>query len=52
MRARLPPFVEADKAVFHVEYEPSTDRFRADSRRLELGSLLKRYELDAWRQAC
>ncbi|WP_030228983.1 endo alpha-1,4 polygalactosaminidase [Streptomyces sp. NRRL WC-3626] len=50
--ARLTPFVEADKAVFHVEYELSTDRFCADSRRLELSSLLKRYELDAWRQAC
>ncbi|BFO20856.1 endo alpha-1,4 polygalactosaminidase [Streptomyces sp. KM77-8] len=50
--ARLTPFIEADKAVFHVEYELSTDRFCADSRRLELSSLLKRYELDAWRQAC
>ncbi|AYL35694.1 MULTISPECIES: endo alpha-1,4 polygalactosaminidase [Streptomyces] len=50
--AELTPFVEADKAVFHVEYELSTDRFCADSRRLELSSLLKKYELDAWRRAC
>ncbi|MEW1873511.1 endo alpha-1,4 polygalactosaminidase [Streptomyces caelestis] len=46
------PFVEADKAVFHVEYELTTDRFCADSRRLELSSLLKKYEPDAWRRAC
>ncbi|GGW91106.1 endo alpha-1,4 polygalactosaminidase [Streptomyces malachitofuscus] len=48
----LTPFVEADKAVFHVEYELPTGRFCADSRRLKLSSLLKRYELDAWRRAC
>ncbi|MEV7015302.1 endo alpha-1,4 polygalactosaminidase [Streptomyces sp. NPDC093991] len=48
----LTPFVEADKAVFHAEYELPTDRFCADSRRLELSSLLKRYELDAWRRTC
>ncbi|MFF9751562.1 endo alpha-1,4 polygalactosaminidase [Streptomyces sp. NPDC014344] len=48
----LTPFVEADKAVFHAEYELPTDRFCADSRRLKLSSLLKRYELDAWRRTC
>ncbi len=48
----LTPFTEADKAVFHAEYELSTGRFRADSRRLRLSSLLKRYEPDAWRRAC
>ncbi|MFJ8182133.1 endo alpha-1,4 polygalactosaminidase [Streptomyces sp. NPDC096105] len=48
----LTPFVEADKAVFHAEYELPTARFCADSRRLKLSSLLKRYELDAWRRTC
>ncbi len=48
----LTPFVEAGKAVFHVEYELPTARFCADSRRLGLSSLLKRYELDAWRRPC
>ncbi|CAM5365101.1 endo alpha-1,4 polygalactosaminidase [Streptomyces griseomycini] len=50
--ARLTPFVEADKAVFHAEYELPTDRFCAESRRLGLSSLLKEYELGAWRRAC
>jgi hypothetical protein len=50
--AALKPFVEAGKAVFHVEYEVPTGRFCADSRRLRLSSLLKKYELGAWRQAC
>ncbi|GHA35677.1 endo alpha-1,4 polygalactosaminidase [Streptomyces anthocyanicus] len=46
------PFVDADKAVFHVEYELPTERFCADSRELRLSSMLKKYELDAWREAC
>ncbi len=48
----LRPFVEAGKAVFHVEYEVPTARFCAESRELKLSSLLKRYELGAWRQEC
>ncbi|MEU2601258.1 endo alpha-1,4 polygalactosaminidase [Streptomyces hirsutus] len=48
----LTPFVEAGKAVFHAEYELPADRFCADSRRLGLSSLLKKYELGAWRRAC
>ncbi|MEU9665914.1 endo alpha-1,4 polygalactosaminidase [Streptomyces bobili] len=46
------PFVEAGKAVFHVEYELPASRFCADSRRLKLSSLRKTYELTAWREAC
>ncbi|MCX5523602.1 endo alpha-1,4 polygalactosaminidase [Streptomyces bobili] len=45
-------FIEAGKAVFHVEYELPTSRFCADSRRLKLSSLRKTYELTAWREAC
>ncbi len=48
----LKPFIEADKAVFHVEYELPTGRFCPQSRRLGLSSLLKRYELGVWRKAC
>lgn len=48
----LTPFIEADKAVFHVEYELSTSSFCAESRRLKLSSLQKKYELGAWRRAC
>ncbi|MET7484736.1 endo alpha-1,4 polygalactosaminidase [Streptomyces sp. NPDC005538] len=48
----LQPFIAADKAVFHVEYDLPTSRFCADSRRLKLSSLQKKYELGAWRKAC
>ncbi|MFI9725674.1 endo alpha-1,4 polygalactosaminidase [Streptomyces sp. NPDC052092] len=48
----LTPFVEAGKAVLHAEYELPTASFCADSRRLKLSSLLKKYELGSWRQAC
>lgn len=48
----LSPFVEAGKAVFHVEYELPAARFCAQSRRLGLSSLLKKYELGVWRERC
>lgn len=50
--AELTPFVKAGKAVFHVEYELPVARFCAQSRRLGLSSLRKRYELGGWRQKC
>ncbi|MEU6355928.1 endo alpha-1,4 polygalactosaminidase [Streptomyces sp. NPDC047072] len=46
------PFIKADKAVFHVEYELPTKRFCAESRKLKLSSMLKKYELGVWREAC
>lgn len=48
----LTPFIEAGKAVFHVEYEMSTGDFCPEARRLKLSSLLKEWELGAWRKAC
>ncbi|AWW39953.1 endo alpha-1,4 polygalactosaminidase [Streptomyces cadmiisoli] len=48
----LTPFIEAGKAVFHVEYELPTGDFCPESRRLRLSSLLKKYELGVWRRAC
>ncbi|WP_326735787.1 endo alpha-1,4 polygalactosaminidase [Streptomyces sp. NBC_01022] len=48
----LSPFIEAGKAVFHVEYELPVARFCAQSRRLGLSSLLKKYELGVWREQC
>ncbi|WP_329409126.1 endo alpha-1,4 polygalactosaminidase [Streptomyces sp. NBC_00704] len=50
--ADLTPFVEAGKAVFHVEYELPTSAFCADSSRLKLSSLRKKYALGVWREAC
>ncbi|MDQ0602415.1 hypothetical protein QF037_006760 [Streptomyces canus] len=46
------PFIEAKKAVFHVEYELPTSKFCAESRKLKLSSMLKKYELGVWRRAC
>ncbi|MER6347809.1 endo alpha-1,4 polygalactosaminidase [Streptomyces sp. NPDC001595] len=48
----LTPFIDADKAVFHVEYEVPTRRFCPEARRLRLSSMLKKYELGVWRRAC
>ncbi len=48
----LTPFVKAGKAVFHAEYELKTRAFCPDARRLRLSSMLKKYELGVWRQAC
>ncbi|MET9434660.1 endo alpha-1,4 polygalactosaminidase [Streptomyces sp. NPDC006551] len=48
----LTPFVTAGKAVLHVEYELDVRAFCPESRRLGLSSMLKRYDLDAWRRAC
>ncbi|MFE9401493.1 endo alpha-1,4 polygalactosaminidase [Streptomyces sp. NPDC006530] len=50
--ARLSPFVKADKAVFHVEYELSAQDFCAESNRLGLSSMRKNLKLDVWRQPC
>jgi len=48
----LKPFIKANKAVFHVEYELPTTKFCANSRRLKLSSLQKKYESGAWRRSC
>ncbi|AYG79150.1 hypothetical protein DWB77_01260 [Streptomyces hundungensis] len=50
--ALLSPFVKADKAVFHVEYELPAQDFCAESGRLGLSSMRKNLKLDAWRQPC
>lgn len=46
------PFIEAGKAVLHVEYELPTSRFCPKSRELGLSSMLKKYDLGVWREAC
>ncbi|WP_392875256.1 endo alpha-1,4 polygalactosaminidase [Streptomyces sp. LN499] len=50
--AALTPFIEADKAVFHVEYEVPVARFCPQSKKLRLSSLRKKYELGVWRRSC
>lgn len=48
----LRPFIQAGKAVFHVEYERTTAQFCAQTNALNFNSLRKNYDLDAFRQAC
>ncbi|HEY8983449.1 MAG TPA: endo alpha-1,4 polygalactosaminidase [Streptomyces sp.] len=48
----LTPFIKANKAVFHVEYELPTSKFCTESKKLKLSSLEKKYELGAWRKPC
>ncbi|MDX3524833.1 endo alpha-1,4 polygalactosaminidase [Streptomyces scabiei] len=50
--ADLTPFIEAGKAVFHVEYEMRRADFCPEARRLELSSLLKKWDLGVWRRPC
>ncbi|GAA2252776.1 endo alpha-1,4 polygalactosaminidase [Streptomyces ruber] len=50
--AALRPFIEAGKAVFHVEYRERTEEFCAQARGLRLSSMRKKLELDVWRDPC
>jgi hypothetical protein len=50
--ALLEPFIEAGKAVFHVEYAEPTAGFCPMARGLRLSSMLKKPELDTWREPC
>lgn len=48
----LTPFIAARKPVFHVEYDLTTDRFCARTRKLGFSSMAKHLDLGAWRRAC
>ncbi|GGY99537.1 endo alpha-1,4 polygalactosaminidase [Streptomyces poonensis] len=48
----LTPFIEAGKAVFHVEYREPTESFCAESRELKLSSMRKKLGLGVWRDPC
>ncbi len=49
---KLTPFIQAGKAVLHVEYNLSAQQFCDTTRQLRFSSLVKHLELDAWRQPC
>ncbi|MGW7295531.1 endo alpha-1,4 polygalactosaminidase [Streptomyces xiamenensis] len=49
---KVSPFIEAGKAVFHVEYELTTDEFCPVTQPLGFSSLQKNWDLDAWRATC
>jgi hypothetical protein len=48
----LTPFIAADKAVFHVEYNLTVGQFCARTKKLGFSSMVKHLDLDAWRQPC
>ena len=48
----LVPFIDAGKAVFHVEYNLTLDEFCPQTTALGFSSVLKRPELDAWTDPC
>lgn len=49
---RLLPFIEAGKAVFHVEYDLETLEFCPLTTGLGFSSMRKHADLDAWREYC
>ncbi|MEN3585173.1 endo alpha-1,4 polygalactosaminidase [Streptomyces sp. ZYX-F-203] len=49
---RLTPFIDAGKAVFHVEYAEPRKAFCPVARELGLSSMRKKLELGVWRQPC
>jgi hypothetical protein len=49
---KLLPFINADKAVFHVEYELENGRFCGDATARRFSSMRKNKDLDAWRSPC
>ncbi|MEU8212801.1 endo alpha-1,4 polygalactosaminidase [Micromonospora sp. NPDC049044] len=50
--AKLLPFADAGKPVFHVEYDASTDDFCVTTVGYGFASIRKDRNLDAWREAC
>ena len=48
----LLPFVQANKAVFGVEYELESNDFCSKANDLNLDFLKKNWDLDAWRESC
>jgi hypothetical protein len=50
--AELTPFIDADKAVFHVEYNRPTSAFCAETTKLRFATMRKKLDLDASREPC
>ncbi|GAB3157958.1 endo alpha-1,4 polygalactosaminidase [Micromonospora sonneratiae] len=50
--ARLLPFIQAGKAVFHVEYDQPTSVFCTTAIGYGFASIRKNRSLDAWREPC
>lgn len=50
--AEMSPFIDAGKAVFHVEYELRTSQFCSATTALGFSSMKKNWDLDAWSEPC
>ncbi|MGC5021075.1 endo alpha-1,4 polygalactosaminidase [Micromonospora sp. DT47] len=50
--AKLLPFADAEKPVFHVEYAGAADRFCVSTLGYGFSSIRKTRDLSAWREAC
>ena len=48
----LLPFIDANKAVFEVEYNGALDSFCPDANAMGFSSMKKRLDLDAWMNPC
>ncbi|MCX4747935.1 endo alpha-1,4 polygalactosaminidase [Kitasatospora sp. NBC_01287] len=48
----LTPFIKQGKAVLHVEYNVPNSQYCAQSKQLQLSSMEKHLNLDAWREPC
>ena len=48
----LTPFIDAGKAVFHVEYSLTTSKFCPTTTALGFSSMRKHLDLDAWKEDC
>jgi hypothetical protein len=49
---QLQPFINAGKAVFHVEYSTNKSQVCGKTQPLQFDTLLKKLDLDAWYVAC
>lgn len=48
----LQPFLDAEKAVFNVEYDLDADEFFPEARELGFNSSKKNLDVDAWQESC
>jgi hypothetical protein len=48
----LMPFIDANKAVFGIEYQGEAEKICAEANRRNFDTLIKRLDLRAWRLAC
>lgn len=52
MNVKHLPFIDAGKAVFHVEYGLETHEFCDKAKALGFNSIKKNLRLDAWQEPC